>query len=697
MLLFTISFIIIFLTSYLITSTLSKQGSVLGFLYIPIIFFAEIILTLEILSFSNAIVEKPILFTNIIFLLISALIFKKTKSKLWKYDICPFLKKVKNSLLLDKSLLILTICYTVFILSAILLSFIMIVNNGDAESYHVARAILWATNHNLLHASFPDIRAICLPINSELIYTWIITFTKNDRFLGFVGFSGYLLSIFAIFNLCSLLKMSMRRKLWIIFILSSLSSVIVQASGTETDIIIAGLITSSIYLFWTYLKTQNIPALYVSTLSYAIATGTKTTAIIAIPATLLLLITICHFENKKFKEIAKFSGIFCIFFIIFSSCNYILNFLDFHNFTTSDSFLTVSKNYYGIKGTIATFIKHLFLFIDFTGIEYSNYLQPYLTTLKTTVLNLLHVSNIPDGFYSSNKYFQNTLLEPMMGAGILGFLVYMPCAIWSILKPIKNHNEKSKKLFLFGLTLFINILILSYLLCFMTYSIRFLMSFMLISAPVLAYSYFRKNKFLKIFKYIIILISAYYLCFVSTNLWGRPLYSIYLIKKHEKIPFSEIGYFLKSHFKDSKDFYLTAKNLEKITLKNHILLLTDADGITYYVLKQKLINPNIDIKTIENDTLDFSKYNVIITDNSGQVSTTIKNFKTNAFENTQNTTCGYGFNKQIPKSIKQPFESVCIVKPEYFEENNFKLYQEIKVKDLENNVKDYLIFVRVIK
>ncbi|MCQ2788985.1 MAG: hypothetical protein MJ229_01270 [bacterium] len=573
----------------------------------------------------------------------------------------------------------------------------MIVNNGDAESYHVVRAILWATNHNLLHASFPDIRAICLPINSELIYTWIIVFTKNDRFLGFVGLAGYLLSIFSIFNICSLLKMSLRRKLWIIFILSSFASVIVQASGTETDIIIAGLITSSIYLFWTYLKTQNVPALFISALSYAIAVGTKTTALIAIPATLLFLIAICYFEKKSNNEIAKFTGIFCIFFIIFSAYNYILNYIDFQNFTTTKSFLTVSKNYYGIKGTIATFIKHLFLFIDFTGIENSNYLLPYLTTFKTTVLKLFHVANIPDGFYSSNKYFQSTLIEPMMGAGILGFLVYIPSVILSLIKPLKKSNKRTKNLFMFGTMLLINIFVLSSILCFMTYSIRFLMSFMVISAPILAYSYFRKNKILKIFKYIVVLISAYYLCFVSTNLWGRPLYSIYLIKKHEKIAFSEIGYFLKSHFLDSKDFYLTAKNLEKITLKNHILLLTDADGITYYVLKQKLINPNIDIKTIENDTLDFSKYNVIITDNSGQVSTTIKNFKTNALEDKLNTTCGYGFNKQIPKSIKQPFESVCIVKPEYFEENNFKLYQEIKVKDLENNVKDYLIFVRVLK
>ena len=34
---------------------------------------------------------------------------------------------------------------------------------------------------------------------------------------------------------------------------------------------------------------------------------------------------------------------------------------------------------------------------------------------------------------------------------------------------------------------------------------------------------------------------------------------------------------------------------EKITLKNHILLLTDADGITYYILKQKLIKLTVHI------------------------------------------------------------------------------------------------------
>ena len=81
-----------------------------------------------------------------------------------------------------------------------------------------------------------------------------------------------------------------RKRLWVIFILSSFPSVIVQVSGTEIDIIVAGLVLSSIFLFWRGLKDgENIP-IYMSALAYALAIGTKNPSINMIPGVDLLFL-----------------------------------------------------------------------------------------------------------------------------------------------------------------------------------------------------------------------------------------------------------------------------------------------------------------------------------------------------------------------------------------------------------------------
>ena len=138
-------------------------------------------------------------------------------------------------------------------------------------------------NASLNHYETADIRNLTFPINSEILYMWVILFTKKQLFLGAFSFVGYILSLIGGFQIFKFIGLSFRKTLWSFFILSSFASVIVIVSGTETDLIVAGLVISSIYLFIEGLKYKSDSSIFMSALAYSLAIGVKTPAILCVP------------------------------------------------------------------------------------------------------------------------------------------------------------------------------------------------------------------------------------------------------------------------------------------------------------------------------------------------------------------------------------------------------------------------------
>lgn len=629
MILFFISFLLIFVSSYFITSILAPKKSIIGLIYIFVLAFAQIVLTFEFLSLFSAIKEIWVFLANILFFVGSTFVWIKKGTPVWSLEIADFRNRVNNSLKLDKSLMWLYVGFSVLIIGAVFLNTIMPITNADAQGYHVARCLFWIAQGNLNHFTVADIRAVCLPINSEILYSWVILFVKRDVFLGYFSFVGYILALVSMYNIMGYLGFCTRRKLWIIFILSSFASVLVQVSGTETDIIVAGLVSSAIFLFWYALKNDKLAPLYISALAYALAMGTKTPAIMTIPAIGLFFLGLC-FYYKKFKPLGYFLLFGLLNFFIFASYNYILNFIDYHDFMGADSFMVVSKNYYGLKAVPANFVKYMFMFFDFTGFKWSDYASPHILHVRNSILTAIHSQYIYDGIYTSGYNFQRTLLEPMMGTGILGFILYLPCLIWSFIKPIFSFRLKKVRWNLVFATIFvINLLVLSYLIGYMTFSVRFMMFFIVLSSPIMYYSYFKKNNPLKV---IFVLFALFYLILVSTYLWPRPVSKIGKLFIHGA-SLKEVR--LRAVCKDF-DKITTYQNgvcLLKFRLQHHFMPGTKIlafmnSAETIYILKSLYFDGYpIDFALMEDaDKIDFSKYNVVVSTNQGQTSTYVKAF-----------------------------------------------------------------------
>ena len=84
--LFLISFILVFTSSYLITSMLAEKNSPSGLLYLPIIIFAQIVVSFECLSLFKAINIPCVLLMNIVWAFVTYRIWKNHQKPLWYFE-----------------------------------------------------------------------------------------------------------------------------------------------------------------------------------------------------------------------------------------------------------------------------------------------------------------------------------------------------------------------------------------------------------------------------------------------------------------------------------------------------------------------------------------------------------------------------------------------------------------------------------
>ena len=635
MILFFISLILITLSSYFITSILCKEKDIEGFVYLPLLMFSQIILCFEVLSLFTSIKRYPFFVLNILFLLTSVFLFYKLKSSFWRPEFKHFFKRFFNALKLDKMLIILLIGYGIFIFVSIFLNIITPVTSADGCDYHVARSAFWVYNKSLQHYFIPDIRQLCFPINSEILYAWVILFTEKLVFLSMFSFVGYLLAIFSIFNIMS--DYCYRKRLWVILILSSIPSIIIQVTGTETDVLLAGLICSSIFLFKSALDKNSKIKLYMSSLAYAIAIGTKTPAIFVIPV-LGVMFLIMEYEktkNKKFKNFLFFILFGIINFAIFSSYNYVLNFIDYGNIMGSEYMITSHRNYYGLRGAISNFIKHCFRFLDFTAFKWGEPIGKIAFPIQDGILSFLRLDTLPDGVHTSDTNKLNiSLLEPLVGNGVIGIITFIPCSISALLGIIFNRKKKTITLFLCALAFFASLFILSYFVSFMTYNVRFMAFFMILFSPVFVLSY----DFSKLSKSIIIGFALFYLVVFSTSLWARPFVKIVkcMYKNHESISYIRTR-IISGNYKLSvnkthliNQDLLLINILKKYGKKSRILILFPEphDYLSYELLNIKGYNfvfGSPEILTAD----ELKSYDYILLKNGPYQATTLVNYEKN--------------------------------------------------------------------
>ena len=658
-------------------------------------FFAFVILNIEILSLFKGISGQNILILTFLEFLIVGFIWFKNKKIPSTSNFKGFLIELKNSLLADKSLLVLFLFWVFCIAISFILALLSPVNEPDAQGYHALRSLFWAKDGFISHFEIADIRCHSMPINSELFYVWILSLSKNDLGFGLLQFFSYFLLIISSFKIMEFYEIDFNKRIWSILIFSSFAGVISQISSTQTDLLVGSFLTTSFYLILEFKKQNKLNFLYFASLSMAISFGVKSTGIIASIPLLIWYIFLLR------KEFIKYFLFLILNFSIFSSYNYILNLINYSSPLGSKSALLGHGFWGGFGAIVANFIRYIFQFFDFSGFTIGFYINKFLLSAQAAAIEFF---NIPrDLGENVGLNFTNiSMTEQVLGFGILGFLVFLPSSIIGFF---------NKKLRIFSIIFWAMILTLSFSIAYMIYSIRFIVTFVAFSIPLISLTYFKK---MNLYKFFIILFAIFYLGYASLFLSQRPMY--HLKKEFQKTPdikliqnkMRDLNYKFYPSFNEA---YTMKSAVEPICKNNSKIAIFASNGYMLYSTKFLEFNYSCKIDTLNIlhiRNYDLSNYDYIITQKNlpQHIEVINANDIKNPLTPSNKAICYYeGFDyKRRPRllnfnELDKALSASCKMNNEFLDDIGFKISGEIEAKlpkyllDRENEtVKDFLIW-----
>ena len=658
-------------------------------------FFSFVILNIEILSLFKVISGQNILILTILEFLIVGFIWLKNKKIPSISNFKSFLIELKNSLLADKSLLILFLFWVFCIAISFILALLSPVNEPDAQGYHALRSLFWASDGFISHFEIADIRCHSMPINSELFYVWILSLSKNDLGFGLLQFFSYFLLIISSFKIMEFYEIDFNKRIWSILIFSSLAGVISQISSTQTDLLVGSLLTTSFYLILEFKKQNKLNFLYFASLSMAISFGVKSTGVIASIPLLIWYIFILR------KEFIKYFLFLILNFSIFSSYNYILNLINYSSPLGAKSALLGHGFWGGFGAIIANFIRYIFQFFDFSGFTIGFYINKFLLSAQAGAIEFFGIER--DLGENVGLNFTNiSMTEQVLGFGILGFLVFLPASIVGFF---------NKKLRIFSIIFWAMIFCLSFSIAYMIYSIRFIVTFVAFSIPLISLTYFKK---MNPYKFLIILFAIFYLGYASLFLSQRPMY--HLKKEFQKTPdikliqnkMRDLNYKFYPSFNEA---YTMKSAVQSICKNNSKIAIFASNGYMLYSTKFLEFNNNCKIDTLNILHIreyDLSKYDYIITQKNlpQHVEVINANDIKNPLTPSNKAICYYeGFDYQRrPRllnfnELDKALSASCKINDEFLAEIGFNVSGEIEAKlpkylqDREDEtVKDFLIW-----
>lgn len=669
------SIILTVISSYFLTLLCENKKVYTAVCCFSAILFAQIVFICQILSLFSAVEPVNIVGFNILFFVISSVLFvRKQINPDFKEDFISEYEKIRYAFRSDRWLKYTAVVFAVFLAGTMIYIFLIPANDADAFSYHIARLPFWYSAKNVAHFECADIRTLIMPINSEIFYFWAYSFIKSTVFVRFFSLFSYILFVVGLRGLLREISIPVKISLWVIFAVTAMQNVLFSISDTETNISVAALMLSAVYMFVAAVKNNNKKVyLFVSALLFALAAGVKTPALMAAPALLLTASSVAFVYQKKnfYKPLLLCLVFLLINFILFASYNYFLNYIDFGNPLTSSHAAECHGFYGGFKGFTANIVKYLASFIDFSGFLFSFRFWLMRTAVVSQLLGLMNIPFDTGTIISENEFLNiGNNIENMCGLGVLGFLVFLPSVFFAL--KYFRHSKRSVILWSFAVGFVINLIVLSLSLGYMVYSIRFIMIFVMFASPVIAY-FFLKYRRLRKFISILMIYT-----FLSSSLMYEKRSLPNVLSVFVQNPsFSEFKQKIEcanNDFYTESDSCTVTKMLKQNKPVNVLFFISQGRNI-YYLKKAEDENFKTDFRRIETfDESDLDKYDYIVTPKV-QENTNVAGREKPDFSEESFAKCEYKNYKN--GNFDRVTTSLCSYNEDILQKHNFRLLKKI--------------------
>lgn len=196
----------------------------------------------------------------------------------------------------------------------------------DAFVYHLSFPASWVKNGGIYPVTVPfgDQAGTYFPSNVELVYFWLLTYSRNDFLTNCVQCFFLLLCIASVYRLCRIAGAERSPSICAAFGVLFMPSMVHQAAAAEVDIAFSAMFLCTLYYLLRWIQSPEMKMnMIMAFISAGLFIGSKT---IAIPWTIFLLVPVLLYAVRKHGlKLWMLIGVSCFF--LTGSFWYFRNFL----------------------------------------------------------------------------------------------------------------------------------------------------------------------------------------------------------------------------------------------------------------------------------------------------------------------------------------------------------------------------------
>ena len=179
-------------------------------------------------------------------------------------------------------------------------------NDYDTLWYHLTRAAFWRQEHAVDYIERAnDLRLNVFPPGAEIVSSWAMTLSGNERFAGLFQLVALLATMLAIIGIARRLGLDRRAAAFGAILFATLPVVLLQASTPLNDIAVASFLVLVVH----FVLSDTRAALPLAALALALAVATKGTALLALPLLLVFAAVLSPRRRWPLVALAGAAGI----------------------------------------------------------------------------------------------------------------------------------------------------------------------------------------------------------------------------------------------------------------------------------------------------------------------------------------------------------------------------------------------------
>jgi hypothetical protein len=236
------------------------------------------------------------------------------------------------------------------------------VTNSDSQVYNLARLSVAERAGFWQPTAWNSVRQVIFPWTFDAIHYPFLKIGWGTALPSFFGFLGLLVIIFELV----VLRFGSKVGLWSILTLLAMPTLMLQATTTKNDLVIAFGVGCWLYSLVRFWRNQHMFFLFTAALSLAFTIGCKTSAL---PICAVLTLTTGWLLRRQVRNALRFALFLGPLLLLFGSIEtYVLSWRVYRDPLGPTQFVQAHINQDGIRGATANFIRYYMATVS-TGID----------------------------------------------------------------------------------------------------------------------------------------------------------------------------------------------------------------------------------------------------------------------------------------------------------------------------------------